>query len=94
MSSAIEACLHEYYPEVEVHIEHAEGLTECKKMLTLAKAGKLKGCMIEGMGCPGGCMAGAGTNAPLAKAAAELKKYQKNSSRQLPPKELADVELD
>ena len=73
VSSAIEACLHEYYPDVEVHIEHAEGLTECKKMLTLAKAGKLKGCMIEGMGCPGGCMAGAGTNAPLAKAAAELK---------------------
>lgn len=94
VSSAIEACLHEYYPDVEVHIEHAEGLTECKKMLTLAKAGKLKGCMIEGMGCPGGCMAGAGTNAPLAKAAAELKKYQKNSSRQLPPKELADVKLD
>ena len=71
---AIEACLHEYYPGVEVHIEHAEGLDECKKILTQAKAGKIKGCMIEGMGCPGGCMAGAGTIAPLNKAAAELKK--------------------
>ena len=94
VSSAIEACLKEYYPEVEVHIEHAEGLAECKKVLALAKAGKLKGCMIEGMGCPGGCMAGAGTIAPLTKAAAELKKYQKNSSKKLPPAELAEIELD
>ena len=94
VSSAIEDCLKEYYPEVEVHIEHAEGLAECKKVLALAKAGKLKGCMIEGMGCPGGCMAGAGTIAPLTKAAAELKKYQKNSSKKLPPAELAEIELD
>ena len=60
-----EACLKEYYPEVPVHIEHAETLADCKKMLTLAKAGKLKGCMIEGMACRGGCMGGAGTNVPL-----------------------------
>lgn len=94
VASAVKACLHEYYPEVPVHIEHAEGLAECKKILTLAKAGKLKGCMIEGMGCPGGCMAGAGTNAPFTKAAAELKKYQKASSKQLPPSELAEIQLD
>ena len=94
VASAIEACLHEYYPGVEVHIEHAEGLDECKKILTQAKAGKIKGCMIEGMGCPGGCMAGAGTIAPLNKAAAELKKYKANSTRKLPPAELAEIELD
>ena len=29
-----------------VHIEHAEGLADCKKILTLAKAGKIKGCLI------------------------------------------------
>ena len=90
----MEACLKAYYPDVDVHIEHAEGLTECKKILTQAKAGKLNGCLIEGMGCPGGCMAGAGTNAPLAKAAAELKKYQKASTTQLPPPELAEIQLD
>ena len=50
------------------NIEHAEGLAECKKTLTLAKAGKMNGCLIEGMGCPGGCVAGAGTNIPVAKA--------------------------
>lgn len=94
VSSAVGDCLKEYYPEVEVHIEHAEGLSECKKLLTKAKAGKLKGCMIEGMGCPGGCMAGAGTNIPFTKAAAELKKYQQASSKQLPPAELAEIQLD
>ena len=94
VASAVEACLKEYYPDIPVHIEHAEGLAECKKILTLAKAGKLKNCMIEGMGCPGGCMAGAGTIAPYKTAAAELKKFVASSSEQLPPKELEEIELD
>ena len=38
VASAVEACLKAYYPDVEVHIEHAEGLAECKKILTQAKA--------------------------------------------------------
>ena len=60
VAGAIESCLKEYYPDISVHIEHAESLAECKKVLTLAKAGKLKGCMIEGMACPGGCVGGGG----------------------------------
>ena len=52
VAEAIEKCINEYYPDVEVSIEHAEGLAECKKTLTLAKAGRLNGCLIEGMGCP------------------------------------------
>ena len=39
-------------------------------------------------------MAGAGTNVPLAKAAADLKKYKKDSSRQIPAAELAEIHLD
>ena len=94
VAGAVEACLKEYYPDVPVHIEHAEGLAECKKVLTLAKAGKLKGCMIEGMACPGGCMGGAGTNAPYSKASKALKKYVADSSKKLPPKELEEIELN
>ena len=71
----------------------AEGLAECKKTLALAKAGKMNGCLIEGMGCPGGCIAGAGTNLPLNKAAAKVKWFKSVSSKQLPPKELAEIEL-
>ena len=94
VAGAIEACLKEYYPDVPVHIEHAESLAECKKILTLAKTGKVKGCMIEGMACPGGCMGGAGTNVPFAKSSKALKKYLSESSKQIPPKELEEIELD
>ena len=51
-------------PEREVKIEHADGLRECRKMLMMAKAGKYNGYLLEGMGCPGGCVAGAGTITP------------------------------
>ncbi|MBQ8804289.1 MAG: 4Fe-4S dicluster domain-containing protein [Tyzzerella sp.] len=93
VADAIERCVKEYYPGVEVKIEHAEGLAECKKMLTLAKIGKKNGCLIEGMGCPGGCVAGAGTNIPIDKAQKALKEFVKNSSKPLPSKELEEIEL-
>ena len=93
VASAIEACVHEYYPGVEVKIEHAEGLDACKKILLLAKLGKKNGCLIEGMGCPGGCVAGAGTNVPVEKAAAEVKKFVENSTKKIPPKDLYEIQL-
>ena len=94
VAEAVTNCIHEFYPDIDVKIEHAEGLAECKKVLMLAKAGKKNGCMIEGMGCPGGCIAGAGTILPIAKAKVEVEKMKKASSRQLPPKELSEIELD
>jgi len=93
VAAAIEQCIHEYYPSVDVKIEHAEGLADCKKVLLLAKAGKLDGCLIEGMGCPGGCIAGAGTNVSIEKAAAEVKKFVENSSNKLPAKDLYEIDL-
>ena len=84
VASAIEQVVREYYPDVEVNIEHAESLAECKKMLLLAKAGKKKGCLIEGMACPGGCVAGAGTNIPIAQAQKNVAGFCKEASRALP----------
>lgn len=86
VAGAIEKCIQEYYPDVEVKIEHAEGLSECKKLLLLAKAGKKNGCLIEGMGCPGGCVGGAGTNIPIKKATAEVKKFAERAKDKIPPK--------
>ena len=94
VAGAIEACLKEYYPDVPVHIEHAESLAECKKVLTLAKAGKIKNCMIEGMACPGGCIGGAGTNAGFAKTSKALKKYVDGSDPKIPSQELENLELN
>ena len=87
VASAIEACVKEYYPDVEVHIEHAESLAECKKMLLLAKAGKKNGCLIEGMACPGGCIAGAGTNIAIPTAMKSVAGFQADSKEKLPKKE-------
>ncbi|MDE6663905.1 MAG: 4Fe-4S dicluster domain-containing protein [Lachnospiraceae bacterium] len=86
VASAIEDCIKAYYPDTEVKIEHAEGLSECKKMLILAKAGKKDGCLIEGMACPGGCVAGAGTNIAIVQAAKELKNFKEAAELKIPEK--------
>lgn len=86
VANAIEECINEYYPETEVNIEHAESLSECKKMLMLAKMGKKNGCLIEGMACPGGCVAGAGTNIPIVQAAKEVNSFKLKAEKRLPDK--------
>lgn len=90
VSSAIEDCIREYHPEVAVHVEHAEGLSNCKKMLLLAKAGRKKGCLIEGMACPGGCVAGAGTNIAIKQATNEVNKFKQKAEKKIPDPSLLD----
>ena len=94
VAGAIEKCVAAYHPEVKVDIQHVEGLEDCRKILLLAKMGKLNGALIEGMGCPGGCVAGAGTNIPIARASALVKKTVDSSSQQIPPEGLAEIRLD
>lgn len=84
VAGAIAECINERYPGTEVKIEHAEGLAECKKMLLLAKAGRKTGCLIEGMACPGGCVAGAGTNIPIDRAAREVNGFKAAAAQALP----------
>lgn len=91
VAAAIERTVKEYFPETEVTVHHAEGLTECKKILTLAKAGKIKGCLIEGMGCPGGCVAGVGTVIPPEKAKILSEQFAKSSANQVPEKEWLEM---
>ncbi|MCQ5146800.1 [Fe-Fe] hydrogenase large subunit C-terminal domain-containing protein, partial [Enterocloster bolteae] len=50
-------------------------LKECRKLLTMAKAGKYNGYLLEGMACPGGCVAGAGTIQPIKKSQASVNLY-------------------
>lgn len=69
VANAVKNRIHDLDPDREVLIAKAEGLAECKKLLTLAKIGKYNGYLLEGMGCPGGCVGGAGTiKAPEATA--------------------------
>ena len=67
--------IHQRYPDKEIKVANAEGLKECRKLLTIAKAGKYNGYLLEGMACPGGCVAGAGTMQPIKKSQASVNLY-------------------
>lgn len=67
-------------PEREVKVANAQGLDECMKLLRMAKAGKYDGYLLEGMACPGGCVAGAGTINVPEKSAMEVLKSKKNAA--------------
>ena len=62
-------------PEREVKVAKATGLDECRKLLLMAKAGRYDGYLLEGMACPGGCVAGAGTLQPVDKSAKAVKGF-------------------
>jgi iron only hydrogenase large subunit-like protein len=59
-------------PDREVKIVKAEGLDECMKMMRKAAKGEYDGYLLEGMACPGGCIAGAGTMQPVTKSSVTL----------------------
>ena len=61
VAKAVEDVIHRLHPEVEVKTITADGLRECRQMLRIARTGKYDGYLLEGMACPGGCIAGAGT---------------------------------
>ena len=82
VASAVVNCIHDIAPDREVKIAGADGLEECRKLLSLAKAGKYNGYLLEGMGCPGGCVAGAGTLQPIAKSTAAVNLQKKASTNQ------------
>jgi iron only hydrogenase large subunit-like protein len=76
VASAVADCIRQLDPSREVKVQSAQGLHDCRKMLQLAKAGKYDGYLLEGMGCPGGCVAGAGTLQPVNKATASVQQYK------------------
>ena len=74
-AAVVEAIKH-IDPSREIQIEYGDGLRECKKMLMMAKAGKRNGYLLEGMGCPGGCVAGAGTIAPVKDSTISVERFK------------------
>ena len=84
VAKAVTDLVHEQYPDMEIQTARAEGLRECRKLMMLAKAGKFEGCLLEGMACPGGCVAGAGTILPVDKAAKLVEKYSREAAAASP----------
>ena len=50
----------------------------------LPKAGKYNGYLLEGMACPGGCVAGAGTLLPIDQAVKGVELAKKAATRKNP----------
>ena len=71
-------------PDLEIKTARAEGLRDCRKLMAMAKAGKYDGYLLEGMACPGGCVAGAGTLLPVELAATVVGRYQKEADQASP----------
>ena len=84
VAQAVTDLIHQTNPEVEVKTARAEGLRECRKLMTLAKVGKYNGYLLEGMACPGGCVAGAGTLLPVDLAAKVVGRYQSEADQESP----------
>lgn len=80
VAAAVEELIHKEHPDIELKTQRADGLRDCRKLLMLAKAGKLDGYLLEGMACPGGCVAGAGTVVSADTAAKKLAQHMAQAS--------------
>ncbi len=84
VAGAVEKLIRQEHPDADVKTARAEGLRECRKLMQLAKAGKYDGYLLEGMGCPGGCVAGAGTLLPVELATRVVGNYQSEADTATP----------
>lgn len=75
MAQAVVNAIHDMDPDREVKVAAATGLADCRKLLMMAKAGKYDGYLLEGMACPGGCIAGAGTLRPIEQSHKEVEAF-------------------
>lgn len=70
--------------DLEIKTARAEGLRDCRKLMAMAKAGRYKGYLLEGMACPGGCVAGAGTIINVEQAKKNVSQYVGDAQVQSP----------
>ncbi|MEG2677539.1 MAG: 4Fe-4S dicluster domain-containing protein [Oscillospiraceae bacterium] len=81
VANAVASAIKQLDPERELLVDYADGLRECRKMLALAKVGKRNGYLLEGMGCPGGCVAGAGTIQSVDKSTKNIMNYKQTAEK-------------
>ena len=84
VAQAVVDVVHETHPDMDIKVANAQGLRECRKLMNMAKVGKYNGFLLEGMACPGGCVAGAGTILPVAEANKAIAQAMKNATKKNP----------
>ena len=95
VAKAVEKVIQTKNPDREVKTVYAEGLRACRQMLRVARSGKYDGYLLEGMACPGGCIAGAGTVQPPEKSRRMLEQYKARAALDNPldSEYMEDIEL-
>ena len=81
VAQAVVNCIRELQPDREIKVANAEGLSECRKLLSDAAKGMYDGYLLEGMACPGGCVGGAGTMQGPTKARGQVNLTMKKSDK-------------
>ena len=94
VAQAVVNVIKDRYPDKEVKVTSAEGLRECRQMLKDAVAGKYPGYLLEGMACPGGCVAGAGTMQAIKKSQTMVNLYAKQAGHKIASQTEHIKELD
>ena len=94
VAKAVVGVIKSQYPDREVKVMNAEGLADCKKMMTMAKAGKYPGYLLEGMACPGGCVAGPGTMQNIKKSQGAVNQYASKATHGIAIETESVKELD
>ena len=84
VAAAVVEVVHEKHPDMDIKVANAQGLRDCRKLMNMAKVGKYNGYLLEGMACPGGCIAGAGTILSIADATKGVEASMKQASKKNP----------
>lgn len=82
VSIAIAECIERMFPEKQdlVNPVQANGVKECKEMLSALQKGVISGNFIEGMGCIGGCVGGPKAIIPRDKGREQVNKFAESSA--------------
>ncbi len=78
----------------DIPVFAAEGLDDCRAMMKKAVKGQFDGYLLEGMACPGGCVAGAGTLVAINKTTALVKSYARRAGHVVAGEDINVSHLD
>lgn len=82
VSIAISECVERMFPDKQENLTavQANGVKECKEMLSNIQKGIIAGNFIEGMGCIGGCVGGPKAIIPRDEGRASVNEFAENSA--------------
>jgi [FeFe] hydrogenase (group B1/B3) len=75
VGGAIIKTAEQQYGATGIKFEKADTLLDCREMLKRIQSGESVPDLVEGMACPGGCIGGPGTLAPLSQTKRQVRRF-------------------